>query len=628
MRITGGGGFHQNVAAAAQAGFHQTVVNRTHGQRSMHRQLAWCDMTIAEDQQHLATTYGFLGLIGNIANRRLEADGLVVVQVDDQTFETRTLQVHDRAPLRRRDHRGSQDCAVGVIGGFLEDITLGTQTGFQRHHDGFAQRVDRRVGDLCELLAEVVIGRPYAARQNCHGRIVAHRADRFLALLGQRTQHLITLLEGDLVHLHVLLELVSVVEGRTVIVVIEGRLDAQRVLPQPLLVGLLRLQVVVDVVGVQHLAGVGVHREDLPRADTALGQDVLGLVIPYADFRGEGDVAILGGHPTRRAQAVAVEQADCVASVGQHHASRAVPRLHVHGVKFVEGAQIGVHGLDVLPRWRNDHPQATEQIHSAGDQQLKHVVHARGVRAGAVDQRRQAFEIRQQFVGELQAARLGPVAVTGDGVDFTVVRQEAKRLSQAPLRHGVGGETLVEYANRSGEALVTQVRVELGQVGRHHQAFVDDVFVGEAANIEGAVVSQCHFRAAPGEEQLDAEITFSDIVSGNEHLLDARQPFERELAQDTGIDRHLAPADQRQALGDDLLAQASPCVVGLGCVLIEEHHADGILRGQLDIEVLQCLRAQKGIWLLHQQTATVAGLAIGIDAAAVRHTGQGLDGSL
>ena len=96
-------------------------------------------------------------------------------------------------------------------------------------------------------------------------------------MFGQRARHLVTLLEGDLVHLHVLLELVGIVEGRTVIVVIQRRLDAQRVLPQPLLVRLLRVQVVVDVIGVQHLAGVGVHREDLPRADTTLSSTSSGL---------------------------------------------------------------------------------------------------------------------------------------------------------------------------------------------------------------------------------------------------------------------------------------------------------------------------------------------------------------
>ena len=117
-----------------------------------------------------------------------------------------------------------------------------------------------------------------------------------------------------------------------------------------------RLQAAVDGLGVQHLAGLGVDGEDLPRADTALGDDVLGLVVPHANFRRQGDVAVLGGNPACRAQTVTVEQAHGMATIGQHHAGRAIPGFHVHGVVFVERAQVGVHGLDVLPGRRN-HPK-------------------------------------------------------------------------------------------------------------------------------------------------------------------------------------------------------------------------------------------------------------------------------
>ncbi len=509
-----------------------------------------------------------------------------------------------------------------MIGGFLEDVALGAQAGFQGHHDGFAQRVDRRVGDLRELLAEIIVGRTHPARQHRHRRVVAHGAHRLLALFGQRAQHLVTLLEGDLEHLHVLPELVAIVEGRAMIVVVQGRLDAQRVLTQPLLVGVLGFQPVVDVVGVQHLPGVSIHGQDLARADAALGDDILGLVVPDADFRGQGDVAVLGGDPARRTQAVAIEQADRVAAIGEHHASRTVPGLHVHGVVFVERAQVRVHGFHVLPGRRNDHAQTAEQVHAAGDQQLQHVVHARRVGTATVDQRIEALQIRQLLVGELQAARLGPVAVAGDGVDLAVVGEKAERLRQRPLRHGVGGEALVEDADGGGQTLVAEVREELRQVRRHHQTFIDDVLVGEAADIELLVLGQGHFGPATCHEQLDAELTLGQAVGTDEHLLDARQPLQRQATQHAGIDRHLAPADQGQSLRGDLLVEARAGGIGLGSVLAEKDHAHRVEIRQLGIEVLAGHGAQEGIRLLHQQPATIAGLAIGVDAAAVGHAGQ------
>ena len=627
MRVTGGGGLDQDVAVAAQALFGQAVVHRANGQRGVDRQLARGDVAVAQHQLGLAATHGLLGLVGDVADGRFEADALFIVEVDQLAVEAFTLQVHQRTPLGGRDDRRAEDHPRGVLGGLLEDVAFGAQADFQGHHDRLAQRVDRRIGHLGELLAEEVVRRAHALRQHGHRRIVAHRADRFLALLAERTQHLVTLLEGDLEHLHVLLELVGVVAGHA-LVVAQRRLDARGVLAQPALVRMARLQAVVDGVGVEDLPGLGVHGKDLARADTALGQDFLGLVAPYADFRGDGDVAVGGGHPARRAQAVAVEQAHRVAALGHDDAGRAIPRLHVHGVVFVEGAQVGVHGLDVLPGRRHQHTHAAEQVDTAGDHQLEHVVHARGVGADAVDQRAELFEIGDQVVGELGATGHGPVAVAGDGVDLAVVGEEAEGLGQRPLRQGVGGEALVEHADRGLQALVAQVRIERREIARHHQAFVDDGLVREAADVVVGVVGIGHGRTATGTEQLDGELLVAQTFATDEHLLDLRQALQSQAAEDAGIDRHLAPADQLEAGVDDLAVHVGAGGLGFDRVLVEEHHADGVLPGQLDGKVFLGHGTQELIGLLYEQTATVAGLAVGVDAAAVGHAGQRLHGGL
>ena len=627
VRVTGGRGFHQNVAVAAQAFLGQAVVHGAHSQRGVDRQLARRDVTVGQHQLGLAGAHSFFGLVGDIAHRRFQTDALDVVEVDDMTIEAWTLEVHQRAPLGRRDHRRAEDHPRSVLWRFLEDVALGTEADLQGHDDGFAQRVDRRVGHLRELLAEVVVGRAHALRQDRHRRVVAHGAHGFLALFTERTQHLVTLFEGDLEHLHVLLELVGVVARRALVVAQVG-LDAQGILAQPALVRVARLEAVVDGVGVEDLAGLGVDGEDLARADTALGDDVFRLVVPHADFRRQGDVAVLGGDPARRAQAVAVEQADRVATFGHDHAGRAVPRLHVHGVVFVEGTQVGVHGLDVLPRRRNDHPHATEQVDAAGDHQLEHVVHRGRVGAYAVDQRAELFQVRDQFVRELGATGLGPVAVTGDGVDLAVVGEEAERLRQRPLRQGVGGEALVEHADRGLQALVTEVRIEGGEVRRHHQALIDDGLVREAADVVVGVFGVGNRRAATGTEQLDGELLIAQAFTADEHLLDLRQALQGQATEDAGVDRHFAPANQFQAGSQDFAVHVFASGFGLGVVLVEEHHAHGVLLGQLAAEGFLGNGAQELIGLLHQQTATVTGLAVGVDTAAVGHAGQCLHGGL
>ncbi len=306
MRVAGGGGIHQNVAVATQAAGYQVMVHRTDGQRGMHRQLATGDRTVTEHQQGLAGTYRGLGLLGDGGNRRPQGHALVEIQVDALVGEAGALELHQRPPLGRGDHRAAENGPIGMIRRFLEDIALGTQTGFQGHHHRLAQRVDGRVGHLGKLLAEVVIDRTHPAGQHSHGGIVTHGAHRLLAVLAERAQYLVALLEADLEHLHVFLQRLRRQELVGRIAIIQGALDAQGVLLQPLAIGVARLQAVVHLIGMQHLAGMGVHRQDLAGTDPALADHVLGAVVPYADFRGQGDVAVAGDDVAGRAQAVAV----------------------------------------------------------------------------------------------------------------------------------------------------------------------------------------------------------------------------------------------------------------------------------------------------------------------------------
>ena len=79
---------------------------------------------------------------------------------------------------------------------FLKQIALRAQTGFQRHHHCLAQRVNRWISDLGELLAKVVIQRTGPSRQYRKRGVVTHRANGLLPGFGQRPQHLIALLKG------------------------------------------------------------------------------------------------------------------------------------------------------------------------------------------------------------------------------------------------------------------------------------------------------------------------------------------------------------------------------------------------------------------------------------------------
>jgi hypothetical protein len=67
-----------------------------------------------------------------------------------------------------------------------EQVRLRTDERYERSNELFADRVDRGVGHLRKQLLEIMRQRLVLARQHCERRVVAHRADRLLAIGGNR----------------------------------------------------------------------------------------------------------------------------------------------------------------------------------------------------------------------------------------------------------------------------------------------------------------------------------------------------------------------------------------------------------------------------------------------------------
>ena len=98
------------------------------------------------------------------------------------------------------------------------------------------------------------------------------------------------------------------------------------------------LQLVVDSLAIEQLAGLQVERKHFARAEPPLAHDVLGCVVPDAGLRRDGEVAVAGDHVARRAQPVTIERTGRVTTVSQDDSSRPVPRFHVRRVVLVERA--------------------------------------------------------------------------------------------------------------------------------------------------------------------------------------------------------------------------------------------------------------------------------------------------
>ena len=292
------------------------------------------------------------------------------------------------------------------------------------------------------------------------------------------------------------------------------------------------------------------------------------------------------------------------------------------GVVFVERAQIGVHRLHVLPGRRHQHAQGTEQTHAATEQDLQHVVHGRRVGAGTVHQRRQLSETGQIRVRELRRARYGPVAVTADGVDFTVVREVAERLCQRPARQRIGGEALVEHADMRFQTLVAEIFVEHRQVGRHHQTLIGNDLCGQCGDIKQRVGLQLLLGTTARHKQLAVSHDLIERTGIDQNLLEHRQRTQRDLAENAVVSRHGTPAGQCQAFGLDFLFQDGAGVGGQGRVGIEKHQANRKGIGQGDTQLFLRDGAEEGARHGQQQAAAVASLAISGDGTAMGHAAE------
>lgn len=73
-----------------------------------------------------------------------------------------------------------QNCLVGVVGGFFEYILFGIDVGFQVYYDCFVEWVDGWVGDLCELLLEIIVEWMLMFVEYCYGGVVVYGIGGFL----------------------------------------------------------------------------------------------------------------------------------------------------------------------------------------------------------------------------------------------------------------------------------------------------------------------------------------------------------------------------------------------------------------------------------------------------------------
>ena len=504
---------------------------------------------------------------------------------------------------------------VRVLGRLVEQVLLGADTGRQRHHDGLADRVDRRVGDLREQLLEVGEERGLLVREHGERGVVAHRGDRLLRLDRHRRddqpQVLLRVAERELAGLQRL-------GARHARGLVGQILEADRVAGVPFRVGLLACDLPLDLLVGDDPPLREVDEEDVAGLQAAGALDEPAGQVEDAGLGGEHDVPVGRLHPAARAQAVAVERRADDGAVGEDDGSRPVPRLHEVRVVVEEAADLGVEvGVGLVAVGLGDHHHHGVRQRAAREiEQLEDIVEGRRVRpAGPHDREDLLHVLTEQLGGERRLARAHPVRVALERVDLAVVGDHPVRVGELPARERVRAEPRVHECEAALVARVRQVREEARELGRREHPLVDQAPRGEAWDHE--VIAAKPFGDAADHVEPTLEVhQLGDVLGGlHEQLADDRRGLLGLEADVAAIGRHVAPADDVLTLLAHRLGEQRLELGAARVVTRQEDDGDAVATGRRKLRAHDA--AQERVGHLCEDPGAVAGVRIGSGGAAM-----------
>ncbi|MNV17656.1 hypothetical protein D3C71_1084490 [compost metagenome] len=301
---------------------------------------------------------------------------------------------------------------------------------------------------------------------------------------------------------------------------------------------------------------------------------------------------------------------------------------------FIEGAAALVHGGVLLPGLGDHHHHGLADGVAGHGQQFEAVVERGGVGlVGEADGVELLQVGREHRRGHYAFARLHPVVVALDGVDFTVVRHIAVGVGQRPLWKGVGGETLVHQTDGRDAALVGQVFVVHAHLVGQQQALVDHGAAGHARNVVFLAVLELQaLDVGAGGLADHVQLALQRVL--HDHVVATADEY---LAQDglllahggghghVHIDRHIAPAQQYLAFGLDGALHLLLTSQSRGVLLGQENHAHTVFaRCWQGYALLGHLFAVQRVRDLDQDAGAVAHQRVGTHRATVVDVFQNL----
>ena len=478
-------GLHHQPDRGAQAFADEVMMHRRAGEQHRDRNAVGAGLAVGQDDDVAAVAHLFLGALAQRVERPAHAVGAMLGRegdVEGARLEVIAAHLRDRADLFQvgiGEDRLAHLQALGVRQAFqIEQIRPRPDDGDQAHHQLFADRIDRRIGHLREVLLEIGEQRLRLVRQRRNRRVVAHGADRFLAGGGHRRHQELQ------VFLRVTEGLLAIeqrqVRDRRLVGGIGQFLQHDLGAPEPFLVGMALRQRRLQFLVRNEPALVEIDQQHLARLQPPLLDDVLFRNRQHAHLGRHHDAVVAGEQIARRAQSVAVERGADLAAIGEGDRRGAVPRLHQRGVVFVEGAPLLVHERIARPGLGDHHHHGMRERVAALRQEFERVVEAGGVGLALIGNRPQLADVvAEQRRGHRSLPRRHPVVVAAQRVDLAVMRDVAVRMRQRPGRESIGRETLVHQRERALEVRIVQIRIVGAELVGQEHALVDHRAAGD-----------------------------------------------------------------------------------------------------------------------------------------------------
>ncbi len=182
MRVNTLSGAHVEGTEGPQTLARQVAMHRRRRKDHRHADFVFALRLIRQNDVPSARAHSILSLCTNTRKTLLQS----VCATLKSTVNRHQISVEiarELIPLRVAHERAVEHENFGLSRAFVQHVLEVPKTRLKAHNAEFAKAINRRVGNLREVLTEEVAQRAVFLGQNSRWRIIPHRRERFFAIL-------------------------------------------------------------------------------------------------------------------------------------------------------------------------------------------------------------------------------------------------------------------------------------------------------------------------------------------------------------------------------------------------------------------------------------------------------------